>query len=590
VRGRRHRGAAVTIAGLAAVVLGCTWQGAAFAAKSGGTSTVTPVLLNGSGSWDVSDEITDWSNTLYGKSGNLTMNYIPTGGYLGRQDFVAGQDEFVISGVGFTSAQLKELKGGASDIIEAPVMPSAVGFMFQPPTGDFDVVNSTTGAEVQHYDGPFNIPIANITAMMLDYGGIDPSSGGLGDSYVEWDDPAIDKTWPGLRLGAGDELSTSNYITLGPLDYGRSEPNETSYYLQQLIIGKEKGLWDEALSEDDDPKPPTIHSFTETFPPYVPVATRQGVELQVQALLANVGSLQTNGTVADVPPSAMAQVKAFNKNEVKHKLAQVEVKWLGVPNKDGQYLDPTPATIDAAVDAGGATPLYALNHRVKGGYPLTYIDDLYAPAHGLTMYQTDGVATLIRYLVTDGQKIPARYGDGRLSPTLIQQALTAANTVVKSNCTQSGESVLTTTNPGDYAPKLPGIDGIGDMELCVATSSLPTTTTTSTSTTVPVPSGTTAPPSGSTTPTTSATSSPPSTSTTTTATTVPPTTTPKTTPTTRPTRPKKATAVVAVMGSNDLEAPESHGGFDHLAALLIGAGLLLLLRRPTLRLVRMLRS
>jgi ABC-type phosphate transport system substrate-binding protein len=607
---RSARGRGLAIGGAVAAIAASIWPGAAGATASPTTApVVTPVTLNGEGSWDIAAEFTTWSNALYGQAGILTANYIPDGGFIGRQDFAAGDADYVVSGVGFTPAQLESLKGGASDLIEAPIMPSAVGFMFQPPTGDFDVVNSTTGTEIQHYDGPFNVPLANVSAMMLDYAGVDPSSGDQQDSYVEWDDPAITRSWPGLKLRGDDALSTGNFISDGPQQYERSDPDETSYYLQQMMIGKEPELWKTALSEDQDPSPPTIHDFTETYPPYIPVQTKPGSQLEVEALLANAGSTGSNGTIADVPPSAMAQVRQFNASQAKQKLARVEVRWLGIPNRSGHYIDPTPTTIDASIDAGGAIPLYALHHRVTDGYPLTYVDDLYAPAHGLDEAKTEGIATMIRYLVTDGQAVTARFGDGRLSPALVSQALTAANQLVDSNCTQAGEVVVKSADPGPYAPHLHGIDRIGSMDNCALSSAAtdPTTTTTPTTPPVTVPPATTPPA------TTPAVTAPTTTTpTTTTPTTTPPTTTaPATTTTTRPRHrrpgtssgtatttppshgaatPPRSALSAAVLGSADLEAPDPSGGFDHLAALLIGAALFLLARRPAKKLLRSLRS
>lgn len=620
------------IAAAATVVSLSVWAGPAVAvpAAAGASAKVGPVFLNGAGSWDVANEMLPWGNALFGRDGALNVNYTAEGGALGQQAYVSKSADFVISGVGFTGSQLHAL-GGAKNVIAAPVMPSAVGFMFQPPVGDFDVLGPS-GQQIQHYVGPYNIPLANITAMMLDDASFDPRSGNLDDFYVEWDDPPITKTWPGLKLGKKDFLSTGQPLAEGPEVYGRSDPNETSYYAQLMMATAERKLWVANLVAAGDKHPPTPATITQTYPTVIPLQTKEGVQLQVQALLANVGNQNFNGSVADVPPMAMEQVKKFNQAQKAQHLRQIEVKWLGVPNAEGQYVDPTPRAIDASIKAGGATPLYGLTHKVAGGYPLTYVDDLYAPAHGLGIAQMEALATVIRYLATGGQKITAQLGDAQLSPALVKQALTAADRLITSNCTASDEHVVTSTDPGPYGAGVPGLGSIGEMDNCLPGAPPAPTTTTTTTTTLPsttpggtgggggggfgggggglgggggggtgspgTGSGATTPPpapTGTTTPpTTAAPSSPSSASGSTSTTTAPakaaspaPTTPPSTAPAVA--HPRSALSS-AVRGTDDLEAPTSdQGSFDHLAALLLGAGLLLLVRRPARRLLRLLR-
>src|SRR5579875_2760381 len=175
-----------------------------------------------------------------------------------------------------------------------------------------------------------------------------------------------------------------------------------------MMATAERKLWDAGLKAVGDNHPPTPAAITQTYPSAVAPQTKEGVNLEVQALLGNVNNQNFNGSVADVPPGAMEQVKQYNKSQKSEHQPQVEVKWLGVPNAKSQYLDPTPSSIDTSVKAGGATPFYALTHKVKGGYPLTYIADLYAPAHGLSVERTEAIATLIRYLATGGQKVTAK--------------------------------------------------------------------------------------------------------------------------------------------------------------------------------------
>ena len=48
--------------------------------------------------------------------------------------------------------------------------------------------------------------------------------------------------------------------------------------------------------------------------------------------------------------------------------------------------------------------------RFRAAYPLVWVDHLYAPAHGLSIDKTEGLAMTIRYLATTGQEKEQRLG------------------------------------------------------------------------------------------------------------------------------------------------------------------------------------
>jgi hypothetical protein len=356
------------------------------------------------------------------------------------------------------------------------------------------------------------------------------------------------------------------------------------------------------------------------------IVEAQGVTLQLtkigQGTVTGFGGAGPGGVLAPVPPWALGAVQAGQNGSPPVKNAE----WVEVQNAAGQWVVPTPASIDAAVDSGGASPLYGLtNASTASAYPLTWVDDLYAPAHGLSMDKTNALAGLIRYLVTDGQKYTAANNDGQLSPALVVQGLNAANALVTSNCTEPGEIVVTDASPGPDAPDTPGLSTIGLMRHCEAA---PPQSTPTTSTTVP-PAPVTTPPSTTTTTAAASTTAPPTPATTHPATTTfhapsppafkpsPPVTTGAvTTTTTMTTQPSAAPTAVAVPPTvqkatppaaatppttakaidvaetaADLPIPTSGagGGFDHLAALVVGAGLFLALGRPVRSLLKTLK-
>lgn len=288
----------------------------------------------------------------------------------------------------------------------------------------------------------------------------------------------------------------------------RSEPSETSYYMQEYLQAAAPA----EFAKIPFFKPPiTEYLQSETAGEFT--QTQQGVQSEVNYITNEAGGAEAyslEGIVTALPPSALTGAKYFlppglNFNGTP---APYEPAWAGIQNASGQWVTPTTATIDAAVDAGGAQPLYALTNRVPGktpAYPLTYIDNLYVPAHGVSADKAEAIATIIRYGVTAGQDAMPPQNDGQLSPGLVQQALSAANQVIASNCTGSGEQVIVSDSIGRYAPSLRALDGksvaqreselasIGPMLHCVTASSAPSTTPSTAPGTVPsssVPSST----------------------------------------------------------------------------------------------------
>src|SRR4029077_19202716 len=202
--------------------------------------------------------------------------------------------------------------------------------------------------------------------------------------------------------------------------------------------------------------------------------TRDGAEQQLVQL--NQGGCGSDGScspsvaggLAPAPPSRM---KLFHDVFPKQPLTFAEIK-----NGNGDWTTPTVDAINKAVDAGGAEPLYALTHQVKGAYPLVWVDNLYAPAHGLSVEKTEGLATAIRYLATTGQKHSTEVGEGRLPPALVTQSLAAANALVQSNCTGASRRIVTNTDPGPLAPSTATeMRSIGNMLHCEAVPQAPTT-------------------------------------------------------------------------------------------------------------------
>jgi ABC-type phosphate transport system substrate-binding protein len=452
----------------AALLVGVASQSTSGGRARAADSPVDTVTLRGEGSWDPMGEMTTWQNDLYGtgQSGLVNLDYLANGGYTGRQDFLAGGLDFALSGVPFSADELKQLPGGASGIIDAPVQVAAMGVLMNPPINDafpgqFGVIRQHNDADQTidylPYGGPVRVPNPNLAAMLLHFAGTQQNV---------WDNPDVIKAL-GVTLEcpspSNDLLVCDTFTPTAPEDQPqpvlRSEPSETDYYTQLFAQTAANQMWttmQQQLKRSFEP-------ISERLP-VITAQTRPGVDQQVDYFSTPATFSQV---IAPVPPYATT-------------LPGAPKTWIQVQNANGEWLTPTPASIDAAVDAGGDTPLYALSNKVPGSYPLVWVTHLYAPAHGLSVEKTEALATTIRYMATAGQSATAAAGDGQLPSPLVLEALDAANQLVQSNCTGPGTSITVSNAPGPYAPPSLAAQHLGPMDHCNTVAPPPASTTTTT--------------------------------------------------------------------------------------------------------------
>ena len=228
-----------------------------------------------------------------------------------------------------------------------------------------------------------------------------------------WSNPAVLRAW-GFAACFQNPLppsgcSLTQLPGAGPGVVGRSDADETSYYLQQYAKIASPKVWKLLAGFF---APVKLDPITERMP-VLGGNTRDGVDQQQLQLLQGgadpvTGAFNfatTAGAIGYLPPSSMYALSKLGD--------AAQLKFVQVQNANGDWVSPTPASIDAAVDAGGATPLYALTHKVKDAYPLVWVEHLYAPAHGLSIAKTEALAAVIRYIATAGQDVTT---DGRRGP------------------------------------------------------------------------------------------------------------------------------------------------------------------------------
>jgi ABC-type phosphate transport system substrate-binding protein len=448
------------------------------------------VTLNGEGSNGPYKEITTWQNDLSAAQTPINVQYTGTGTRQGRDDLISGTSDFALSGTqfnsgagpGFTADQINQLphKSLSRDIIAAPVEVSAAAFLLTPPYigGVSGFQREDSGASGPSFISPIireaRIPWENLAAMLLNAGTPDPNpNDDWGATTASWQASAV-MTAFGINPNNCDFVPPySCFFGLGsgshPAGVLQSEADELNYYMQLAFEEQPDAAkaWDANILADPSIKWTNSGGDVSEQIPAQPNLSRQGADQATDQLTLPGGTAgfglggNDAGAIGVLPPSALA---ASQQGAI---VGASPLLFVAVQDFNGDWVQPTPKTIDNAVNAS-SQPLYALTHPVANAYPLTWVDYLYVKANGLSADKTEAMATLIRYLATDGQAAAAPWGEGTLSPALVTQALNAANQVVSSDCPGSGGQIVKNSSPGSDAPNLSGIDAIGTMLHCVA--------------------------------------------------------------------------------------------------------------------------
>ncbi len=379
-----------------------------------------------------------------------------------REHLLAGDVDAAIVGSPFTGEERAEAK--VKGTIEVPIHVSTAMLLLSGPypTG-FEETRILTPAENPDctvdptsedfdpeacsrrttYAGPVRLPHRNMTAMML---------GVSADGLDKWQHPDVKAAMGIPDLSRPRPADAPTFI--------HREPGESvNLYLQQYITTVAPRVWELAKLANSGVPYEVDESIPRALTRSTPTFQAQQVGLwQNDAKTGNATDIGWAGNMADIPPAARLEAEEF------YPLTPYRV--VQMKNGADQWVEPTPESISKAVAAGGTKPLFALNNRVDGAYPLVWVDHLSVTAKGLSPGKANAVASFVRYVATLGQEGAAALGEGRLSPALVTQALEGANAIVTSNCEGAGVRVVSTTDPGPYAPPALSKAGIGRMSLC----------------------------------------------------------------------------------------------------------------------------
>lgn len=440
-------------------------------------SSPKPVEITGSGSWEIAALMTEWAKTTFNSPTPVQLNYLAKGDRDGRIQLSTGIVDFAISGRPLSKDDEEELAKRKLGVISAPISVAGSVFLISGPyptglrtiTIDPDDPESATFAP---YNGPLRMSHELLAQTVIRR----TAPGG------NWADPGF---LAALDLPPGTELAV---VPTPALSVARSDPGAVNWYLAEYSRKFAPKEWAAALAEAGAVADVRSESW-----PLVTANTRSGSQAVAQLIGSwrDPGSNSTplGGTIGMVGISSALEQFALQiqKAEIyKADPTKDPPTPLWIPqmrNGAGEWVAASSESITTAAEAGakaGVRAMYGLTENVPGAWPFWWTNDILMPTTGLTADQTTALASFVRWAVTAGQSATAVTGDGRLPAVWAQEALAAADKVVKSNCTGPDRKLVEAKDGGPMWP--PGAPVPGDSALiCVSTASgSPSSTNTTT--------------------------------------------------------------------------------------------------------------
>ena len=405
-------------------------------------------------------------------------NAISIGDQFAKLALVKGQRDFVVSGTPLTADDLAKGKNktaasfisipisavGQAIAIRSPISSNGVGWYTVTP-GAIDPVTKEEGDPVyKPYSGPLNMPASLLADLIV------ARSQALNNSRFVADNPLPNKA----TFAIGDD---------GVAVIARSDPGAMDLHFQHFLAVGAPANWNQYLPQYKLPNGYYSDSWAISESP-----TRSLDGSMMNAVAdqkSPTGGFASGGTIGITTPGGLARANV--------RFPFVDIRAMQIKNAAGSYVAATPDSITAGVLAGVKTDASGLvftedaaltDKTATTAYPLTWLNWLQAPATGLSIDKTNAIATLVRYVVTDGNAANAPLGDAPLPPVLVKEALARADALVVSNCTGTDRQVVTRSDPGPFAPNAK-LTGVGSFKWCDVITPPPPTTTAASTTTVP---------------------------------------------------------------------------------------------------------
>ncbi len=403
---RRYASRILVVVGLlVAAVVPAHSIGAATVVKGAGSDSADPLLGV-------------WQKAVAAAPLSTTIDYSADGSGFGRDEFIKGKTDFVVSGTPFTTAEDARLTTKKKTYVYAPLAGGALAFLYH-----------LYNAQGQPIKG---LQLSGATLAKIFTGGI-----------TNWDDPEILADNPGVALPPKKITPTV-----------RGQADAATYAATSFFKFSAPAVWKSFM---EDPQRGFPDEPVELFPFFAGADSRTSSF----AIADVVGASEGGDTRITYVDNAWAMQATTAGADI------VKVK-----NVSGAYVLPTPA------NAAKTIATWKLNDRNLLGvdyvaatdptaYPVAMVNYLVIPTSGVTPEVATGIGTFAKYGLETGQAAAAGVGDPVLPPAVVTKSLavvaaaiptTATTTTTSTTTAPAGTDVsgseLTNGNGGDTGPSL----------------------------------------------------------------------------------------------------------------------------------------
>jgi hypothetical protein len=472
--------------------------------RTGAETVPAPVVIDVIGSQLIGQLADEWTTALQAQNAPVRLNFFARNAPLGRQKLVDQLDDIAASPIGLLPDEVELLAeqkaaGKKPNVVVVPIAASSLNFVELYPRQSITAgAGPKAGFPLDVTTGPSGYTAERILEWVYA-----KAQGTEDPRYINehgfkaYDPENVEKV-----LDQNGDLTPRDPIEGEFLRFGGKEKvvrlvfrvgaNSANYMLERFTKERFPALWTQYTPFVGRTEPGEVGE---------PRVTRGGTtenngfsssilsQNTKEAFASWAGNTLSFGLFVAIPPGFVkaneaAPALALGLKDTAEVRAAHPEYFLKALQVDG--VAPTPDSVAKALaTSDGISSSDAALPSANGGYPFSYINKLLVRTDGMPVAKANAVATLIRYLVQDGQKEVAKTNDPPLPPFHVLKALRAANEIVNAVCNPADriKSVGKVTVAGEEV----SFDECGPKVAVVATTTTTTTTVAATSTSL-VPS------------------------------------------------------------------------------------------------------
>jgi phosphate transport system substrate-binding protein len=381
---RRYASRILVVVGLVvAAVLPANAIGAATVVKGAGSDSADPL-------------IGEWQKAVAAAPFSTTIDYSADGSGLGRDEFIKGKTDFVVSGIPFTTAEDARLTTKKKTYVYAPFAGGALAFLYH--------LNNAQGEPIK------GLQLSGATLTKIFTGVV-----------TNWDDPEIMADNPGIALPPKKITPTV-----------RGQADAATYAATSFFKFSAPSVWKSFM---EDPQRGFPDEPSELYPFFAGADSRTSSF----AIADVVGASEGGDTRITYVDNAWAK-----------KATSAGADIVKVKNVSGAYVLPTPAGAAKTIAA------WKINDRNLLGvdyvaatdptaYPVAMVNYLVIPTSEVTPEVAAGIGTFAKYGLETGQAAAAGVGDPALPAPIVTKSLAVVAAAIPTTATTTTTS--TTTAP-----------------------------------------------------------------------------------------------------------------------------------------------